>query len=226
MSLDLNQLPQQVPLRVASPQLVAANHILALSSTELQTLIHKEVEENPAIEMEEVEVCPHCSRPLQGGVCPYCRGLARQEPGAQSDDDFTDEAGMWRRQSSGADDEFDPTTRVAAQMSLAEHLTLSLQAQYTGRDAPIIEYLVGNLDEDGRLHCNIDDIVNLFDVNEGRVKSMIRSLQSMEPVGVGARDLRECLLIQLHYLEAQGVHQPFAREVISRFLPQLSEHKY
>lgn len=228
MSMELTQTQTSQPIlqRVASPQLVAANHILALSSTELQALIHREVEENPAIEMEEVEVCPQCSRPLQGGVCPVCSRLARQEPKGPAEDDFTDESGMWRRQSANADEEFDPTTRVAAQMSLAEHLTLSLQAQYTAQDAPIIEYLVGNLDDDGRLHCNIDEMVSLFDVDERRIKSMIRSLQSMEPVGVGARDLRECLLIQLQYLEAQGVHQPFAREVISRFLPQLSEHKY
>jgi RNA polymerase sigma-54 factor len=226
MSIDLNQQIQQVPLRVASPQLVAANHILALSSTELQALIHREVEENPAIDVEEIPVCPQCSRPLQGGICPVCTRPARQELRSPAEDDFADEAGMWRRQSSGTDEEFDPTTRVAAQMSLAEHLTLSLQAQYTDKDAPIIEYLVGNLDDDGRLHCNLDEMVSLFDVDERRVKNMIRSLQSMEPVGVGAQDLRECLLIQLQYLEAQGLHQPFAREVISRFLPQLSEHKY
>ena len=48
----------------------------------------------------------------------------------------------------------------------------------------------------------------------------------MEPIGVGARDLRECLLIQLNYLEQAGMYQPFAREIISRFLQQLSEHKY
>ncbi len=48
----------------------------------------------------------------------------------------------------------------------------------------------------------------------------------MEPVGVGARDLRECLLIQLAYIEAQGRRQPYAREVIGRFLVELSEHKY
>jgi RNA polymerase sigma-54 factor len=48
----------------------------------------------------------------------------------------------------------------------------------------------------------------------------------MEPIGVGARDVRECLLIQLAYVEAQGIYQPYAREIISRYLPQLSEHKY
>lgn len=230
MSMDLNQLSQQVPLRVASPQLVAANHILALSSAELQALIHREVAENPAIEVEEVAVCPQCSRPLQGSRCPNCTQTQKDDtPRATLDrDEYLDDYGGWQRRAAmGTDDEeFDPTTRVPAQMSLAEHLTLSLQAQWSLKDGPIIEYLVGNLDEDGRLHCSVEEVVDRFGVSAGRVERMIRSLQAMEPVGVGARDLRECLLIQLNYLEAQGVRQPFAREVIGRFLSQLSEHKY
>ncbi|MGH2514933.1 MAG: RNA polymerase factor sigma-54 [Ktedonobacterales bacterium] len=229
MSMDLSQLSQQVPLRVASPQLVAANHILALSSVELQALIHRELAENPAMEMEEIAVCPQCGRPLQGPRCLNC--LQSQKEDSRSAtldrDDYMDDYGGWQRRSaSGEEDEFDPTTRVPAQMSLAEHLTLSLQAQWSVKDAPVIEYLVGNLDEDGRLRCSVDEVVDLFDVDQERVEKMIRSLQAMEPVGVGARDLRECLLIQLTFLESQGVHQPFAREVISRFLTQLSEHKY
>jgi RNA polymerase sigma-54 factor len=230
MSMDLNQLSQQVPIRVASPQLVAANHILALSSAELQALIHREVDENPALEMEEVSVCQQCGRPLQNGYCVNCASAAQQETQRTTDTDNYDDggdSGLWnRRTSSGDDEEFDPTTRVPAQMSLAEHLTLTLQAQLELEDAPIIEYLVGNLDEDGRLRCSEEEVMDLFDVDAELVKRIIRALQSMEPVGVGARDLRECLLIQLVYLESQGVHQPFARDVIARYLTQLSEHKY
>ncbi|HEX8036284.1 MAG TPA: RNA polymerase factor sigma-54 [Ktedonobacterales bacterium] len=230
MSMDLNQLTQQVPIRVASPQLVAANHILALSSAELQALIQREVMENPAIEMEEVPVCQQCGRPLQGTYCVNCMSTDKQqqEKSTLDRDDFADDGSIWQQRtaSSGDDEEFDPTTRVPAQMSLAEHLTISLQAQYGIEDAPIIEYLVGNLDDDGRLLCSVEEVVDLFDVKQESVERMIRSLQSMEPVGVGARDLRECLLIQLNYLESQGQHQPFAREVISRYLSQLSEHKY
>ncbi|MFI5273384.1 MAG: RNA polymerase factor sigma-54 [Ktedonobacterales bacterium] len=227
MSMDISQLSQQLPSRVASPQLVAANHILALSSAELQNLIHKEVDENPALEVEEVSVCPQCAHPLQGTYCPTCAASQKQDaPTPQDTDDYGDGTLWQKRVNSGDDEEFDPTTRVAAQMSLAEHLTLSLQAQYPLEDAPIIEFLVGNLDEDGRLRCTVEEVEDLFDVDADRVEQMIRSLQAMEPVGVGARELRECLLIQLSYLESQGFHKVFAREVISRFLTQLSEHKY
>ncbi len=227
MSIDMNQTPVQV--QRASPQLVAANHILALSSADLQSLINKEIIENPALEMEETPICPTCGRALQGNVCPTCVSAAQPSQQVLDHDDYLDDAALWQFQSTSGgseDEEFDPTTHVAAQMSLAEHLTLSLQAQLPSQDAPIVEYLVGNLDDDGLLRCSVEEVVHLFEVPLERVERAITALQAMEPIGVGARDVRECLLIQLAYVEAQGIYQPYAREIISRYLPQLSEHKY
>ncbi len=230
MSMDLNQATQQTPqlVRVASPQLVAANHILALSSAELQELINKEAAENPAIEVEENPICQQCGRPLQGQSCPTCAAPPSSPSSTPDTDRGGEDMALWQYPSSGSsdDEDFDPTTRVAAQVSLAEHLMLSLQAQLPEEDGPVVEYLVGNLDDDGRLRCTVEEVVDLFDVDPDRVERAIRYLQAMEPIGVGARDLRECLLIQLTYIEQQGIYQPFAREIISRFLPQLSEHKY
>src|SRR5258708_15169311 len=147
MSMDLNQLSQQVPLRVASPQLVAANHILALSSAELQALIHREVDENPAMEVEELPICQQCGRPLQNGFCAACTASQRTDTNDTRDhDDFGDD-GVWQRRatSGGEGAEVGPTTRVAAQMSLAQHLTLSLQPQCLYRQSPPIYSLTANL---------------------------------------------------------------------------------
>jgi len=229
MSMDLNQMYTPVQVQRASPQLVAANHILALSSAELQSLINKEMAENPALEMEENPVCPTCGRALQGATCPNCMPLTSSSQQISDRDDFVDEATIWQSQpgaGSSDEEEFDPTTHVPAQMSLAEHLTLSLQAQLPSEDAQMIEYLVGNLDDDGLLRCTVDEVVGLFGVSVERVERAIVHLQAMEPIGVGARDVRECLLIQLKYIEAQGLYQPYAYEIISRYLTQLSEHKY
>jgi RNA polymerase sigma-54 factor len=232
MSMDLNQVTQQTAqptqVRVASPQLVAANHILALSSAELQALVSKEAAENPAIEVEENPICQQCGRPLQAQVCPNCLAPQSSSSSSPDRDNFSEEVALWQYPTSGSsdDEDFDPTTRVPAQVSLAEHLMLSLQAQLPKDDALIVEYLVGNLDDDGRLRCSIEEVVELFGVRPDRVERAIRHLQAMEPIGVGARDLRECLLIQLNYIEQAGLYQPFAREIVSRFLPQLSEHKY
>src|SRR5579885_1277431 len=127
MSMDLNQTYAPVQAQRASPQLVAANHILALSSAELQSLINKELIDNPALEMEENPVCQTCGRPLQGNVCPNCLSLSNASQQVSDRDEFLDDSSLWQFQgssSSGEDEEFDPTTHVPAQMSLAEHLTL------------------------------------------------------------------------------------------------------
>jgi len=227
MDITQNQNTQQIQKQVASPQLVAANHVLSLSTVELQALIYQEMAENPAMELEEAQLCPRCGGPLQGPTCQIC--VQNQQADAtrlREQDDYDDGSGWHQVLRSSDEDEFDPTTRVAAYTSLAEHLTLSLQAQFPERLAPLIEYLVGNLDEDGRLRCTTEEVVELFEVTPGRVERIIQALQAMEPVGVGARNLRECLLIQLDYIESQGIQQPYAREVISRFLTELSEHKY
>jgi RNA polymerase sigma-54 factor len=227
MSMDMSQATQQAQIRVPSPQLVAANHVLALSSAELQSLIYQEMNENPALDMEETATCPRCGFPLRGPTCEICQRNATLESSTTlSATEYGDDTG-WRQQTRGDEDEFDPTTRVPAQMSLAEHLTLSLQAQFPAGDAPLIEYLVGNLDEDGRLRCSSDEAVDLFSATPEHVEEIVRALQAMEPIGVGAHDLRECLLIQLEYVAAQTeVIQPFVREIISEYLTALSEHKY
>jgi len=227
MNMEMNQATQQAQIRVPSPQLVAANHVLSLSSADLQALIYQEMSENPALDMEETATCPRCGFPLTGPTCAVCQQNATLDPSATlGAGEYGDDAGL-RQQTRGDDDEFDPTARVPAQMSLAEHLTLSLQAQFPAGDAPLIEYLVGNLDDDGRLRCSTDDVLDHFDATPEHVEEIIGALQAMEPIGVGARDLRECLLIQLDYVTAQtGTSQPFVREIISDYLAALSEHKY
>jgi RNA polymerase sigma-54 factor len=227
MSMEMKHVTHQAQVHVPSPQLVAANHVLALSSAELQSLIYQEMSENPALDMDEITVCARCGTPLQGMTCAVCQrsdSLDRAE--MPNDGALGNDSGS--RQLARADgDEFDRTARVAAQMSLAEHLTLSLQAQFPSEHAPLIEYLVGNLDEDGRLRCTADDAVERFDASPELVDEIIEALQAMEPIGVGARDLRECLLIQLDYVTAQTeTPQPLVREIISDYLPALSEHKY
>lgn len=227
MAMDMNQTLHQAPIRVASPQLVAANYVLALSSAELQAFIYHEMNENPALDMEETAVCQWCGFPLQGPTCRVCQQNATlEQANTSADGDYGDDPSL-RQQVRNTDDEFDPTARVPAQMSLAEHLTISLQAQFPHEDAPLIEYLVGNLDDDGRLRCSTDEVIEMFAADTDHVEEIIQALQAMEPIGVGARDLRECLLIQLDYVAAQTAHtQPYVREIISDYLTALSEHKY
>ena len=74
ISIDMN-VEQQ--MRV-SPTLIAVNHILALSSQELQELIKQEAEENPAFEIVEHQTCSICGEQLINGICVNCSRSASQ----------------------------------------------------------------------------------------------------------------------------------------------------
>ena len=68
-------LPQQ-QLKV-TPKQIAANHILQLSSMELQEVVNQELEENPALDLEEIQICPLCGAELTGRVCLRCFGTGK-----------------------------------------------------------------------------------------------------------------------------------------------------
>src|SRR5918912_524804 len=232
LNLDLEQSQEfsaRQQLKV-SPRLVAANYILELSSQELQQAIATELSDNPALELVEVPTCRVCGTELQGSICPRC--IQHQKSGSASaygsegraysyDDSPADSRNR------GADDEdFDPLTRVASEQTLAEKLLMDMGAALPEEDMPIAEYLVGSLDEKGYLSIKIEDVAYELDISIDKVRAVLRVLQAQEPVGIGARNLRECLSIQIAHLEERGLSQPYAREIVSQFLTELGEHKF
>jgi RNA polymerase sigma-54 factor len=132
----------------------------------------------------------------------------------------------WNSSAVTRDDEFDPLTLVAAQVTLEEKLLHDLGAMIDPEDMPIAEYLVGSLDSDGYLRCSTYEVCQKFDVEPEKVEEIIRALQSLEPPGIGARDVRECMLIQLRYLELQGIAHPLAMRLVEDFLEELGKHKF
>lgn len=228
LNLDLDQsqeLSARQSLKV-SPRLVAANYILELSSQDLQQAIATELSENPALELVEVPTCQVCGSELHGSICPYCiqrqKGAdAQREESPSAYDDRESQPAY-----SGDEDDFDPLTKVASEQTLAERLLWDLGTILPDEDMQVAEYLVGSLDEKGYLSCSVEEAVYELDVEVARVRAVLKALQSLEPVGIGARNLRECLLIQLDYLEQQGLEQPHAREIVSDHLMELGEHKF
>lgn len=211
-----------------SPRLVAASYILELSSQELQQAIAQEIAENPAMELVEKETCPACGGPMQGSICPACLSQQKSTPiGPENDydssDDYLNDLSL---STPAAEDDFDPFTQVAAQMSLSERLLHDLQTMLPVSDMPIATYLVGNLNDNGYLQCSVEEVAHQFDVEVEAVERVLSALQSLEPIGIGARNLRECLLIQIAYLEGEGISCPVATEIVKAHLQELAEHKY
>jgi RNA polymerase sigma-54 factor len=239
MDLQTYLAPEQ-SLRV-SPTLIMVNSLLAVSSLELQQMVHNEIEQNPALESVEASVCTHCGAGTTGRFCTVCSqpvyagalAVGADRP-ARADDDFDfDDVRTFRdgvrATRSAMDDDFDPLTLVASRDNLYDDLLADLLASMPETDHPIARYLIGSLDEQGFLKCSVESAARALDVSVERVETALDILQSTGPVGVGARDLCECLLLQLRELEAEGVPDgvpPHVESIIRNHLRELGEHKY
>lgn len=223
--MELNQDVQQEMQARVSPRLIAANHILEMSSQELQAEISREIDENPALDMTDISVCPTCGQPIEGDSCPRCS--RRQEDTSILDptEQYLENL-AWNSSTVTRDEEFDPLTLVAAQVTLEEKLLGELGAMVPEEDMPIAEYLVGSLDSDGYLRASAYEVCSKFDIEPEKFEEVLGHLQSLEPPGVGARDVRECMIIQLRYLAAKGAEHPLAVDLVRDHLEDLGRHKF
>jgi RNA polymerase sigma-54 factor len=210
---------QDMRLGVSVRQIVAAS-MLQLSSVELHDTITQELSDNPALEVDEVQVCDGCGTPLLGSICPTCLRLQKSDLSLSGDD--ADEADWAPGAVNGLDDGLDRDALYPDRATLADRLIAELGTVLAAEDAPIAEQLVGNLDERGYLTGSLEDVAEILGVELGRVELVLAALQSLEPAGVGARDVRECLLIQLDQLALQGVECTVARRLVADHLEELA----
>ncbi|MBX3704889.1 MAG: RNA polymerase factor sigma-54 [Steroidobacteraceae bacterium] len=137
--------------------------------------------------------------------------------------------------SRGEGDERDYPQLAAARTSLRDHLCEQLAGmQCTQRDRALVQTLIGALDDDGYLDSSLEEIGELLPpalaVEPEELATALKLLQSLDPVGVGARDLRESLLLQIDHGEAARNHAPevvqIARAIVDEHLPALAAHDF
>ena len=219
------QLLPRLQLKV-TPKQIAANYILQLSSMALQELISEELQENPALEQTESAACPLCGNQMTGPVCLTCFGPTSS--GAVTyDADFEPLEGTSLTLRDDEDDDLDPIVRAEAETTLAEYLLWNLRATLSRQLYAIAEYLVGNLDENGYLRMSVEEISRAIGADRREVDRALAALQAVEPVGIGARDTRECLLLQLDQLaEEENLTHPHARTIVAEHFKELGERKF
>lgn len=212
-----------------SPSLIEANYILSLSQMELQQAIAAEMDENPALEMEEATTCPVCGSMLEGTFCPNCltsQATPADEPQRESLDDYGDQPGNGTSIRE-TDPDFDPMALVASDVDALDQILADARAILDEREYPICEYIVESLDDRGFLVEPVEAIAQRLGVDEHEVLEVLFTIQEIAPVGVGARDLRECLLLQIDYLDAMSEPlPPHVRPIVDRFLDQFAAHKF
>jgi RNA polymerase sigma-54 factor len=213
---------QQTTINI-SAKLIASIKILQLSAEELEQLVALEKLENPAFETDELSQCQRCGAQMKDGACPNC--------GTTAGSSRADETPEWEDYNEpgllgGEEDEYDPLARVESLESLEEGLLSHMRTVVAPEDFPIAEYLIGNLDSHGYLQVTVEEAARTLRVDPERVLYVLDILQMQEPVGIGARDLRECLLIQLRWFREQCRPQPLAEQLVDRYLTQLGEHRF
>lgn len=216
LSHDLNL--EQSQKLVMTPKLCQAIAVLQLSSLELSSYIEQQMEENPLLEISEDYNYISPEESVNSRSTADGNG-DRQQCEFNWDDYFV--------QLYYEDKEFDfrPAnyTRhldhgypraVSGNVTLAEHLTSQLNLSLCYKEDKMIgEYLVGNIDDNGYLRVSLTEVQEKLQVEPYKIDRILQVLQGFDPVGVGARNLRECLLIQLK-----------RAQVVDRVIISLIEH--
>ena len=124
----------------------------------------------------------------------------------------------------GDDDRPSLEATYARRASLAEHLEWQLQVtKLTAGEMEIAKWILGNLDERGFLRSTIDEISRQANVPEESVEKVLTTIQSLDPTGVAARDLRECLLIQIDTLK---VGNELVRRLVDEHIDLLQKRDF
>jgi RNA polymerase sigma-54 factor len=214
MSLDLNIRQRLEQRQVLSLQTIQSLNILQLATTDLQNLIDKELEENPTLEMaaEEVEAPPENKDVASGEQELAEEQPDRMTPGGETYeeafdylsrntdiDEFQSTRSIKARYDGEPDAKQEAFNNVAAEeATLADHLLEQLRMRNMHQeDLPLFEAIVHSLDERGYLAYPLQDIANQAGASLSDAEEALREVQALEPKGVGARDLAECLLLQV-----------------------------
>src|SRR6266566_2219423 len=240
MRLEPTAKPDYV-LRVNS-RLITTSTILHFTSDELEKAITQEQLENPAFEVKEQRICLFCGEPMQGQTCTSCgySGFSAQlTQAAFATSETTHDESISEQQwneyfhkhtyDNGHiedNEELDPLVSIPTGQTLTEVLLEQLETLVPPEDAPIAEQLVGNINERGYLEISVEEIAELLDVPLKRVAFVLSQLHSLDPPGIGARDLRECLLIQLKALSELELPNPLAYVLIDHYLDQLGQGQF
>jgi RNA polymerase sigma-54 factor len=230
MNLDLTQRPQLT--QHMSPQMFLLLKLLVQPRLELCADITAALLENPALEEDQT---PEADFEVESELA-----TVPTAPGDRDDDDEAADAlrlldhldgGAGRdlarvaREPEVGDLDVGTLDRVASRsVGLAEHLLGQLREETDDENTRSIgEWIVRSLDADGYLREELSAIAAGLAVSPEEVESVLRRIQTLDPVGCGARDVTECLLIQARHRFSD---RPDLARLIESHLPALAERRY
>ena len=215
-----------------TPQLQMAIKLLQLTRLELLNTINQELEENPTLEEElhEVAVEDRLEKEIEGKDSdPLDTKEVEIEEKIHDDIDwnnYIDEYSSSGRTHAEIERKESPNFElfVARKESLREHLLWQLlMTSPTEDEEKIGSIIAGNLNKDGYLDASIEDIVQMSGAHPEKVEEILLLMQTFDPLGVCARDLGECLLIQAKHF---GLDNTLVTQIIKQHLNHLENKNY
>jgi RNA polymerase sigma-54 factor len=229
----LKQRLQQKLLQKLSPQQIQMIKLLEVPTLQIEQRIKKELEENPALEegAEEDEI------PSETEEDQFEENDKDKDQEEFTIDDYIeeDEIPDYRLQEKNYSKDDDKRTEIpfSVGFSFHEHLESQLGLRdLTEKQKILGEYILGNIDEDGYLRRELSNIVDDLaflqnvETTEIELEEVLRIIQDLEPAGVGARTLRECLLLQIEKRDNSQPSMMIAHSILDSYFEEFTKRHY
>jgi len=244
--MALSQSLQQKLLQKLSPQQIQLMKLLQVPTAHLEERIKEELEENPALEQGEENHEEEFDSYLNGETENFSEEASDKDEMDGSQDEY-ENIDISEYVSDGDDDIADYRTRDDNYPEMDEQKTLPYKVETTFHESlldqlgmlslderryKIAEQVVGSIDDDGYLRRELSSIVDDLafrqnvDASEEEIEEIIKKIQQFDPPGICARDLRECLLLQLNRQLIEGRDVALAMQVLDKYFEEFTKKHY
>lgn len=218
---------QQKLLQKLSPQQIQMIKLLELPAMQLEQRIKKELEENPVLEIDKTQ---NDSENEQDNSSDSSESVDNE---ISIEDYINNEPSYKYRSDNFSKDDKKEDVPFSIGSTFHEYLIEQLGLLDLDENQMMFaEYIVGNIDEDGYLRREIESMVDdlaftmNIEVTENELSHLLSIVQDLDPPGIGARDLRECLLLQLKRKEHKTVIIQNAIRLISEYFEEFTRKHY
>lgn len=208
--MDLNfglNLTQEQKL-IMTQEMQLSVKLLQMSSMELSDYVENQVSENPILDFEEGD-----------------KSLKNEKEASDISDLMKYfEASDYKKSSYTKDDETSPFAYIACESSLTDYLLEQIGFMELRKSVKTVcKYIIESLDSRGYLSFPTEEIAKELNIDNNAIAKALEIVQSLEPSGIAARDLKECLIIQL---QRKGLKDTNLYKIVNDYLEYVADNKY
>lgn len=231
MRIDLSQKLQMRPELRLAPQMIQAIEILQLPTIDLRERIDQELESNPVLEIDErpreKEGAGDAQASEDHQSPPTAEELKREEKFDAVDRYFEDDRPRRRRDSGEPDRKMEAmANREARAATLQDHLAEQLGLlELSERQKELATYVINSIGSSGYLLYALSELLESLTpkYSTEEIKAALETVRALDPPGVGALDIQDCLLLQIDRL---GVGHDLERELVSEYLEDIEYNRF